>query len=107
MSLSFVSQRIESGTYQLSFLKDVRWGLWSKNDSRQNSGAAVTFTLFITASHQSAVSRATQDKDFVSGSILDDFHMVLPLVFVGFCSVTSPLFMGLFIDFYCLVFIVK
>lgn len=59
VSLSFASQRIESGTYRLSCVKDVRWSLWSKTDSRQNSGAAVTFTLFITASHQRAVSRST------------------------------------------------
>lgn len=56
--------------------------LWSKS----SRSATVKHTLFITASKQKPGTSSTEDKDFVLGSILEDSHLVLLLVFVGFYS---------------------
>ena len=95
-SLLPATERFESGICEPTCLKDISGALkWQQVNSR----TAAMDMVFFAASQQKAETWSTEGKDIVFGSVLEYFHLMLLLVFLGFCSYKLT-FMGLFIDSY-------
>lgn len=77
------TERFESGICEPTCLKDVSGALkWQQVNSR----TAAMDMVFIAASQQKAETWSTEGQDIVFGSVLEYFHLMLLLVFLGFCS---------------------